>query len=57
MGETRGEWVRVGGEAVVRDVSGGGVGHTVVVSVQGSGISGEGWSVGVDDVGVGGGGC
>ena len=55
MGETRGEWVRVGGEAVVRDVSGGGVGHTVVVSVQGSGISGEGWSVGVDDIGVGGG--
>ncbi|RAR07302.1 hypothetical protein DDE82_002924 [Stemphylium lycopersici] len=50
---TGAQWVRVGGHVVVKDVGGGGVGHTVAVSVQGEGVSGEGWSVAVDDVGVG----
>lgn len=46
--ESEGEWVKVGGSVVVGDVSAGGVGHTIAVTVQGYG----GWNATVDDGGV-----
>lgn len=56
VGETDG-WVRVGGGEGAKKVrvgegAGEGVGHTVVVSVVGKGVTDGGWSVEIDDVGV-----
>ncbi|EMD84762.1 hypothetical protein COCC4DRAFT_148410 [Bipolaris maydis ATCC 48331] len=54
VGEGQEEWVKVGGRVVVQDVGAGGVGHTVAVTVQGYGAEGDGgWSIAIDDVGVG----